>query len=313
MTHPSDSKPEWWDSVPEADRTEYLRIWEAAAADPVPVDVDRDWARVQARISRSSSVRMGWYAAAAVLFLAAFAGLYRTQLATRMVEAPLGAVLTLELPDGTTADLNAGARLSYSPFGFGWWQRDVRLTGEAYFEVESDSTRPFTVTTHNAHVHVTGTRFNIRAWPDDPTAETTLFLEEGQVDFSSIARPDTVVRLAPGFVSRVDTTRQVPTEPVAWDTRITAWRHGGLLVRERSLTLLLAELERRYPGQVTLADPALATLRVSVYLERDATVEAVLRALRTANGELEWLRAEDGRYRIQGELRVRELPRVALN
>ena len=88
------------------------------------------------------------------------------------------------LPDGTTVSLNAGSRLKYDE-RFGINDRIVELEGEGYFKVAKDSKRLFTVKTSYLNVNALGTAFNIKAYSDDNTIETTLV--EGSVRIEEIA------------------------------------------------------------------------------------------------------------------------------
>lgn len=92
------------------------------------------------------------------------------------LEVSRGGTYRLELSDGTRVWLNAETRLSY-PKMFGR-QREVYLTGEAYFEVAKKSDQPFIVHVHNSSVEVLGTCFCVIDYPDQPLQTV---LAEGQV------------------------------------------------------------------------------------------------------------------------------------
>ena len=97
---------------------------------------------------------------------------------------PMGSRAQFTLPDGTTVSLNAGSRLKYDE-RFGINDRIVELEGEGYFKVAKDSKRLFTVKTSYLNVNALGTAFNIKAYSDDNTIETTLV--EGSVRIEEIA------------------------------------------------------------------------------------------------------------------------------
>jgi transmembrane sensor len=92
-----------------------------------------------------------------------------------------GKIKTLSLADGTMVFLNANSSLTY-PKHFENNRRDVFLTGEAYFEVAKDKTRPFTVNANGTKTRVLGTRFNINAYQKQ---KTVVALLEGSVAFES--------------------------------------------------------------------------------------------------------------------------------
>ena len=76
-------------------------------------------------------------------------------------------------------ELNGGSSLKF-PTQFTGKVRDVKLTGEAYFEVVSNHKKPFIVSTENIDVKVTGTSFNVMAYADEQITEVTL--KNGKVE-----------------------------------------------------------------------------------------------------------------------------------
>lgn len=123
-----------------------------------------------------------WYAAAACLAFVLFATwkwwpagggkereiVYQQQLVTQK-----GSRSQVLLPDGSKVWLNAGSKLDY-PEKFTSKTRDVQLQGEAYFEVMKDNDKPFFVHTNSFDIKVLGTGFNVRAYPDEDSAVTSL-------------------------------------------------------------------------------------------------------------------------------------------
>jgi ferric-dicitrate binding protein FerR (iron transport regulator) len=105
----------------------------------------------------------------------------------KTTDAAFGTVSTMELPDGSKVWLNAGSSLKY-PEKFTKKERVVFLTGEAYFEVQSNESSPFTVTTPNLSVKATGTRFSVMAYPN--SQKTTVTLAEGKVSVKNPEKSD---------------------------------------------------------------------------------------------------------------------------
>lgn len=96
--------------------------------------------------------------------------------------AALGERKVVVFQDGTKAYLNAGSKLSYPSF-WSLSHRNVRLEGEGFFHVQKNPKRPFVVDMDGAALKVYGTRFNIKAYPDDDLVEVILF--EGDVVFET--------------------------------------------------------------------------------------------------------------------------------
>ena len=90
------------------------------------------------------------------------------------LKVPYGKRFKLQLSDGTVVSLNSGTTLKY-PEQFGLnGKRNVYLSGEAFFEVAKDKTHPFIVHANKVEVEVLGTKFNVSAYPENPTVNTTL-------------------------------------------------------------------------------------------------------------------------------------------
>jgi transmembrane sensor len=96
--------------------------------------------------------------------------------------AALGERKVVVFQDGTKVYLNAGSKLSYPSF---WTlsERDVKLEGEAFFQVEKNPKRPFVVDMNGVSLTVYGTRFNAKAYPHDDMVTVILF--DGDVVFNA--------------------------------------------------------------------------------------------------------------------------------
>lgn len=99
--------------------------------------------------------------------------------------AVLGERKVVVFQDGTKVYLNAGSKLSYPSF---WTlsDRDVKLEGEAFFQVEKNPKRPFVVDMNGVSLTVYGTRFNAKAYPQDDAVEVVLF--DGDVVFNAVGK-----------------------------------------------------------------------------------------------------------------------------
>ncbi len=93
--------------------------------------------------------------------------------AMNTMQTPYGGQYRLQLADGTKVWLNAGSSITY-PTAFSGKQRVVDITGEAYFEVATDKSKPFIVHAGNESVEILGTDFNINAYTNEPAMQTTL-------------------------------------------------------------------------------------------------------------------------------------------
>ena len=155
---------------------------------------EKSWPLLQKRIQGG----FGWYLwnhrvaslAAVILLCLAGWGIYEYVIPPReQTYAAYAEVRTILLPDSTEVTLNRYSTLT-CPVRFKGKNRNVSLSGEAYFEVRKDARHPFIVQADEVEVKVLGTHFNLEAYPDDPEIKTTLL--EGAV---AVTSPGGVVRL----------------------------------------------------------------------------------------------------------------------
>ncbi len=97
------------------------------------------------------------------------------------IDVPYGSRSAVIMPDGSKIWLNAGSKIKYDRH-FDIDSREVFLEGEAYFDVKKTK-RPFIVYTSHISIHVLGTRFNVKSYPDEDNIETTLV--EGNIRIES--------------------------------------------------------------------------------------------------------------------------------
>lgn len=158
------------------------------------------------------------------------------------ITASMGTVVRYELPDHSVVWLNSGSALRY-PTEFKKDNRDVELKGEAYFEVEADSNRPFYVNTPNGlSVYVYGTKFNVAAYEDDNYIETVL--EKGKVNVITPNRE--TIALAPGEQLLYDKQTRESIKNSVDVYGKTAWKDGKLIFRNASLDDIFKRLERHF-------------------------------------------------------------------
>ena len=108
-----------------------------------------------------------------------------------ILQTPTGNDYGLRLSDGSSVRLNTASAIRY-PVAFNHTERIVELRGEAYFEVQEDPARPFLVKCGNTTIRVTGTRFNINAYPGEN--KHIVVLLEGSVEIQRLSEQ---VRLLP--------------------------------------------------------------------------------------------------------------------
>ena len=168
-----------------------------------------------------------------------------------------GMTTRLTLPDGSIVYLNSGSSLSY-PSLFTGETRDVRLSGEGYFEVAKDAGKRFLVhTPDHSVIRVYGTCFNVEAYPDDTNVITTLI--EGEVGF--IHDADTQypkqVRLSPGQKLVYNTETQKLTRHTTTGRSELSWKDGMIIFDNTPLTEALRMLGKRFNVEFIVKDKQL--------------------------------------------------------
>ncbi len=170
----------------------------------------------------------------------------------------------LNLSDGTHIVLDAGSTLRY-PLRF-YNSREVFLQGEAYFEVTHNQHKPFCVHANHATIRVLGTRFNIRAWKENPAVAVTV--TEGRVALSSLdeSAQKTVV-IPKGYFSSL-TEEGPPTTPVPVDVESNLrWRYNEIRFKDASVEEVMAQLQRWYDYQFDVDDLSVLKQRMTVHIQ----------------------------------------------
>lgn len=166
------------------------------------------------------------------------------------VETPLGMRSSLTLPDGTKVWLNAGTKLSY-PVLFSDKYREVKLSGEAYFEVKKNKKWPFIVNAGNMNLIVTGTTFNCNAYSENNQIQTVLV--EGQVSVMNVSATGNKV-LEPGELAVFRRDTQQITKIKTDLEKYIAWKSGKLMFREDKMNLVVEKLQRWYNVDFEIMD-----------------------------------------------------------
>lgn len=159
------------------------------------------------------------------------------------LDVPRGGEFKVVLEDSTEVWLNSESTLRY-PEVFSPGERRVQVTGEAYFVVKHDSSRPFYVETPEQTIRVYGTSFNVRAYADDPIVYTTL--EEGSISLTRRDFHSGEVMLSPGHQAMLDRNNPKVEMKVVDPSVITGWRNGRFVFEEQPFASIMRDLSRWY-------------------------------------------------------------------
>nr|WP_199078581.1 FecR family protein [Pedobacter sp. ASV19] len=158
------------------------------------------------------------------------------------LSTPKGSQYKLILPDGTKVWLNSASSVRY-PTQFQGKERNINLNGEAYFEVAKDAKRPFKVTANHTEVQVLGTHFNIMAYADESSVNTTLL--EGSV---KVKTGKTEKMLVPGQESRTSSGHIHVIKADVED--VMAWKNGWISLNGDDVQKVMRKISRSYGVEV---------------------------------------------------------------
>jgi len=195
------------------------------------------------------------------------------------VVAAVAQQTSVTLGDGTRVVLNAGSRLRHAD-DFGRTSRDVELEGEGYFDVAHDEARPFRVHARGSVAQDVGTRFVVRAYPEQRGVDVVVM--HGAVSLHREGA-STHALLAAGQRGRVEPTGVVTVVGEPDLDRWTEWTRGGVVLDGMTLGDAALELERRFGVRLEIRGAALARRRVSARFHEEP-LPRILDALAVALG-----------------------------
>lgn len=176
----------------------------------------------------------------------------------------------ITLADGSKVWLNADSKLQY-PVAFEGSTREVWLSGEAFFDVAKNKQKPFIIHLKKGTVKVLGTSFNIKAYDNSPSVETSV--ATGRVVF--IPTPSRSGKKADSVVLTKDkkavysvTTETVQTLPTS-SAADKAWTEGKLIFNNSPMIEIAETLERNFGKEVIINDEELRTYRFTGPFEND--------------------------------------------
>jgi transmembrane sensor len=209
-----------------------------------------------------------------------------------------GSKTNIVLPDGSKVWLNAGSKITYDK-DFGETSRNLQLTGEAYFDVVHNSSRPFVIHTKAMDIKVLGTEFNVKSYPDEKTTETSLI--RGSIEVTLNERKADRIILKPNEKLVVSNEQVNDTAAVAkkakaaiqkplislstlkyfsLDSTIleTSWVQNRLVFENESFEEIALRMRRWYGVQFYFADEEIKSLRFTGNF-KDETMEDALKAM----------------------------------
>jgi len=216
------------------------------------------------------------------------------------IEVPYGSKTKVDLPDGSHVTLNSGSKLKYAA-SFGNKSRTVYLEGEAFFDVKKNSDLPFYVNVSGLKIKVLGTSFNVKAYPEEKTIETTLisgkvqiynagFDNEKNLIATLMPSQKAVYEKKSGQIAKLEKEdysasdkAQVPVKLIIIQNEVkveltTAWKDNYLVFDNERFVDLTTRIERWYNVEIILNHPDLKNARFSGKFDKE-TIEQAMKAL----------------------------------
>ena len=180
------------------------------------------------------------------------------------------------LPDSSEVWLNGGSSLIY-PSRFVSAERNVCLTGEAFFKVKKDSKRPFTVDVNKMKLKVLGTTFNVFSYPDNPQVMATLETGKLQINVDNQKKP---YLLKPNDQLVMDTkTGEVEMRHVNGKD-YSVWRVPAMYFEETKLIYALQQIERAYNVKIHVQNSRYNNQTIRAHFNADESIEGIMAVLK---------------------------------
>ena len=291
-----------------------------AGYNPYGIDTKTRWEKVNSRIGKKSdfNVRNFFKIAASIIILFSLgfsahwilqkSNLLNKTIVYHEVIAPFGSRTQLYLSDGSKVWLNAGSALRY-PSDYSPLSREVFLKGEAYFDIVTDKSNPFIVNVHHIKVKAYGTKFNVKAYPEEDLIETTLeegrvslklddkkgevFLKENQKAYIPIKSNEIKIKEETKKPSPTKTKnatsrknqilKELEKKPLLVEKNIvpelsTSWKEEEWIFKRTTMEEMSRLLERRYDVAISFRTRETGYLEFSGTI-RDETLEMMLKAM----------------------------------
>jgi len=164
---------------------------------------------------------------------------------TNTLTNPRGSkVIDMTLADGSRVWLNAGSSITY-PVAFTGNDRKVQITGEGYFEIAHNASKPFFVTNGDVQVKVLGTHFNVNAYEDEDAVRVTLL--KGSV---MVSGPSSAVKIKPGQQALSLSKGRLTTRDNIDLDAIMAWKNGRFVFNGTDVQTTMRQIARWYDVEI---------------------------------------------------------------
>lgn len=186
---------------------------------------------------------------------------------------PSGKIQMVTLPDSSRVWLNASSTLSYNR-AFNK-NRELKLDGEAFFDVTPDPSHPFSVDAGGIETLVLGTSFNIKAYKDDKSTKVSVITGKVKITDES----SQLAVLNPLQELQFDRTSRLSNVSMPDTNNVLAWQKGELRFSGQTLADIASTLERWYDVSINFSNPGMANCRYYMSFNNTISLDKLLAAM----------------------------------
>ncbi len=234
--------------------------WKAEVAqETIPKEFNGSWQNIQTLMMENLQIEIQEkqrklvflrYAAAILVIFSISAITYMQKsgknsnpLTFTTVSADYGQISKITLPDSTVVWVNSGSSIQYNN-QFSTTNRNLALTGEAFFKVHKNKKLPLIVSNGDLRVKVLGTEFLVSAYPEESNIHVVL--EKGKVELISALNSNFRHEIKPGEMASFDKSNKTLNIDTVNTNLYTSWKDGVINIYNMPLTELVIRLEKRF-------------------------------------------------------------------
>ena len=280
--------------------------WMTSVDYSAEADSERIWSSIckKTRGTKVSthSLFYKWYSVAASILLLISLGGIASLWIMQSNPVPMYVVTTgiqnlekVQLPDGTNVCLGPGSRLEY-PAKFADNNRDIKLEGQAFFDVTKNPEKPFHVKMDNIKVEVLGTSFELFNYDDSEEMEAILVNGKIKVEHKINSRLPQIKIMKPNHRMILNKQTGEMELGIVDADKYTSWHSGVLSFKNENLSMIIPRLERWY-GRKIICDEALLNNYRFTFKVRDESLGLLLNIMQQS-APLEYKKLKNENYKL---------------
>jgi len=169
------------------------------------------------------------------------------------IVVPRGNRMKVILPDNSSVWLNNESHLRYAT-DFSNGNRQVELSGEAYFDITHDAKHPFVVKVGEQRIKVLGTKFSVNAYPEDKLIETSLISGSVEFDCNKAVNGKNKYLIEPGISLFYDKDNNTVTTQKIQSSYYQYWENGVYAFKEETFEDLAVKIKRIFNVEIIFKD-----------------------------------------------------------